>query len=54
MKKYIILSFLFLLAGSMSAQRVMTGLEVLKKDNFKILEGKRVGLITILRVWIIL
>ncbi|MBO1734124.1 MAG: DUF1343 domain-containing protein [Coprobacter sp.] len=46
MKKYIILSFLFLLAGSMSAQRVMTGLEVLKKDNFKILEGKRVGLIT--------
>ncbi len=46
MKKYIILSFLFLLAGSMSAQKVMTGLEVLKKDNFKILEGKRVGLIT--------
>ena len=46
MKKYIILSLLFLLAGSMSAQKVMTGLEVLKKDNFKILEGKRVGLIT--------
>ncbi|MFR1235866.1 MAG: exo-beta-N-acetylmuramidase NamZ domain-containing protein [Barnesiella sp.] len=46
MKKYIILSLLFLIAGSMSAQKVMTGLEVLKKDNFKILEGKRVGLIT--------
>lgn len=28
------------------AQKVMTGIEVLKKDHFKILQGKRVGLIT--------
>lgn len=34
------------LTGGLSAQKTMTGIEVLKKDNFKILEGKRVGLIT--------
>ncbi|MFA5642421.1 MAG: DUF1343 domain-containing protein [Bacteroidales bacterium] len=28
------------------AQQVLPGIEVLKRDNFKILEGKRVGLIT--------
>lgn len=28
------------------AQKVLTGIEVLKKDHFKILQGKRVGLIT--------
>lgn len=35
---------LFALRGY--SQKVMTGLEVLKASNFKILEGKRVGLIT--------
>ena len=37
-----------LFAGSASAQkiRIKTGIEVLKEQNFKILEGKRVGLIT--------
>ncbi len=28
------------------SQKIMTGLEVLKASNFKVLEGKRVGLIT--------
>ena len=32
--------------GSASAQKVKTGIEVLKKQNFKILEGLRVGLVT--------
>jgi uncharacterized protein YbbC (DUF1343 family) len=37
-----------LFASSVSAQkiRIKTGIEVLKEQNFKILEGKRVGLIT--------
>ncbi len=41
--------FLFLLSLinlSAEAQKVKTGIEVLKASNFKILEGKRVGLIT--------
>lgn len=42
------LSLAGLLAVNVSAQkiRIKTGLEVLKEQNFKILEGKRVGLIT--------
>jgi uncharacterized protein YbbC (DUF1343 family) len=42
------LSLVGLLAVNVSAQkiRIKTGLEVLKEQNFKILEGKRVGLIT--------
>ena len=46
LKKYIILCLIAIFAGGLSAQKTMTGIEVLKKDNFKILEGKRVGLIT--------
>lgn len=37
---------LWLPFGSASAQKVKTGIEVLKKQNFKILEGLRVGLVT--------
>lgn len=42
------LSLVGLLTVNVSAQkiRIKTGLEVLKEQNFKILEGKRVGLIT--------
>ena len=42
------LCFVGLFASSVSAQkiRIKTGIEVLKEQNFKILEGKRVGLIT--------
>ena len=46
LKKYIILCFIATFAVSLNAQKIMTGIEVLKADNFKILEGKRVGLIT--------
>lgn len=49
MKKvlFIAISGLFLLsAGSIYGQKIKTGIEVLKSSNFKILEGKRVGLIT--------
>ena len=37
---------LWLAFGSALAQKVKTGIEVLKKQNFKILEGLRVGLVT--------
>ena len=37
---------LWLAFGSASAQKVKTGIEALKKQNFKILEGLRVGLVT--------
>ncbi|SHF21594.1 Uncharacterized conserved protein YbbC, DUF1343 family [Bacteroides luti] len=42
------LSLVGLLAVNVAAQkiRIKTGIEVLKEQNFKILEGKRVGLIT--------
>lgn len=49
MKKItIILSLLCLIFSSISAQKikVKTGIEVLKEQKFKVLEGKRVGLIT--------
>ncbi|HML63812.1 MAG TPA: DUF1343 domain-containing protein [Dysgonomonas sp.] len=49
MKKVsIILSVLFLFSFTTFAQKIKikTGIEVLKEQNFKILEGKRVGLIT--------
>jgi len=48
-KKYLFtLCLAGLFVGSISAQkiRIKTGIEVLKEQNFKILEGKRVGLIT--------
>lgn len=40
----LLLSFLFL--NAFAASRVKTGIEVLREGNFKILQGKRVGLIT--------
>lgn len=50
-RSYFLVSMLFFASSflfGVSAQkvRVKTGLEVLKEQNFKILEGKRVGLIT--------
>lgn len=46
--KYILLAMIPFFAGTTYAQkiRIQTGIEVLKNSNFKILEGKRVGLIT--------
>ena len=48
MKKYILLCLLCVLCGTSQAQkiRIKTGIEVLKDQNFKCLEGKRIGLIT--------
>ena len=47
MKKLFSLILLVLACTSLQAQiRIMTGIEVLKAQNFKCLEGKRVGLIT--------
>ena len=45
---YILLAMIPFFAGTAFAQkiRIQTGIEVLKNSNFKILEGKRVGLIT--------
>ncbi len=46
--RYILLALIPFFAGTAYAQkiRIQTGIEVLKNSNFKILEGKRVGLIT--------
>ncbi|MBQ8443088.1 MAG: DUF1343 domain-containing protein [Bacteroides sp.] len=48
MRKLFILSLLCILCGAAQAQKITikTGIEVLKAQNFKCLEGKRVGLIT--------
>lgn len=48
MKRYILLWLLCALCVPMKAQKIKikTGIEVLKEQNFKCLEGKRVGLIT--------
>ncbi|HRU63568.1 MAG TPA: DUF1343 domain-containing protein, partial [Paludibacteraceae bacterium] len=46
MKKIAFFILAFSCIFSLSAKRVMTGIEVLKEQNFKLLEGKRVGLIT--------
>ena len=48
MKKLFIISLLCILCGAAQAQKIKikTGIEVLKEQNFKCLEGKRVGLIT--------
>src|SRR5574344_2472613 len=48
MKKYILLVCCLCFLANLSAQkiRVKTGIEVLKEQNFKCLEGKRVGLVT--------
>ena len=46
--RYILLAMIPFFAGTAFAQkiRIQTGIEVLKQSNFKLLEGKRVGLIT--------
>ena len=44
--KIVLLFALALFAGNAAAQNIRTGLEALKSQNFKVLEGKRVGLIT--------
>ena len=48
MRRLFIISLLCILCGAAQAQkiRIKTGIEVLKEQNFKCLEGKRVGLIT--------
>ena len=48
MKKLLMVCLLCILCGAVQAQkiRIKTGIEVLKEQNFKCLEGKRVGLIT--------
>ena len=48
MRKILMISLLCILCGAAQAQKikVKTGIEVLKEQNFKCLEGKRVGLIT--------
>ena len=44
--KYIITLLVIGFLTPLQAQKIKTGIEVLKDQNFKILEGKRVGLIT--------
>ena len=44
--KGIFLSILLIFTASVSAANVQTGIEVLRADGFKLLEGKRVGLTT--------
>jgi uncharacterized protein YbbC (DUF1343 family) len=44
--KGIFLSILLIFTASVSAAKVKTGIEVLRVDGFKLLEGKRVGLTT--------
>ncbi len=46
MKRIAVLISCLCLVSLVSAQKVKTGIEVLKATNFKILEGKRVGLVT--------
>ena len=44
--KIFLLSILLIFTASVSAAKVQTGIEVLRADGFKLLEGKRVGLTT--------
>ena len=44
--KGLFLSILLIFTASISAAKVQTGIEVLRADGFKLLEGKRVGLTT--------
>ncbi|HEX3073601.1 MAG TPA: exo-beta-N-acetylmuramidase NamZ domain-containing protein [Ignavibacteriales bacterium] len=47
MKKLLVLAIILAASITLAQQpKVLPGIETLKKDNFKILEGKRVGLIT--------
>lgn len=45
-KILLITLFSFLILNAFAASKVKTGIEVLRDNNFKILQGKRVGLIT--------
>ena len=45
-KTILITLFSFLILNAFAAPKVKTGIEVLRESNFKILQGKRVGLIT--------
>ncbi len=45
-KTILITLFSFLMINAFAASKVKTGIEVLRESNFKILQGKRVGLIT--------
>jgi len=45
-KSLLITLFSFLILNAFASPRVKTGIEVLRENNFKILQGKRVGLIT--------
>ncbi|MBW8331274.1 MAG: DUF1343 domain-containing protein [Prolixibacteraceae bacterium] len=45
-KTLLITLFSFLILNAFAASKVKTGIEVLRESNFKILQGKRVGLIT--------
>jgi len=45
-KTVLITFFLFLILNAFASPKVKTGIEVLRENNFKILQGKRVGLIT--------
>lgn len=45
--KFLLLTlFIFLILNAFSTPKTKTGIEVLRESNFKILQGKRVGLIT--------
>ena len=43
---FFLAAFLFLITSAFSASKVKPGIEVLRESGFKILQGKRVGLIT--------
>jgi uncharacterized protein YbbC (DUF1343 family) len=43
---FLITIFLFLILNAFAASKVKTGIEVLRDNNFKIFQGKRIGLIT--------
>jgi len=45
-KTFLITLLSFLILNAFAASKVRTGIEVLRESNFKILQGKRVGLIT--------
>lgn len=44
--KHILIVIAILFSGNLLAKNVIPGIEVLRSQNFKILEGKRIGLIT--------
>ena len=47
MKKYVLcIALLYCCVSATAKSKVLTGIEVLKQQNFKILKGKRVGLVT--------